>query len=303
MKVKTWRDPYDSGFSPTKPTEIELNTGLTVLVGCNGAGKSTLLLNIEEHCKQNKIPCIKYDNLHDGGSTALSSLFYEGNYNEGVYLFTSSEGESIKANIGRKSRTYKEFIQNGYVDDKHRRFMLTLAGLDKDTVDVIENKDRVFLFDAVDSGLSVDSIVEIRAMFDQMVADSQELDKNIFIIIAANEYELARNASCFDVNNGRYITFDDYEDYRKFIIKSRALKEKRIEKQVIWRQKQKEKELAKYNALKVKQDERLKKLGTQYDSSTWAYRHRRDEIERELSSFLRSARFLSEEDVTSYKSA
>lgn len=47
MKVKTWRDPYDAGFSPTRSKEIELKPGLTVLVGCNGAGKTTLLLNIK----------------------------------------------------------------------------------------------------------------------------------------------------------------------------------------------------------------------------------------------------------------
>ena len=66
MKIETWRDPYDAGFSPTKPKEIELNSGLTVLVGCNGAGKSTLLLNIKEYVKGQNIPCYYYDNLSSG---------------------------------------------------------------------------------------------------------------------------------------------------------------------------------------------------------------------------------------------
>ena len=48
LTIKTWRDPYDSGFSPTKPTSIQIETGLSVLVGCNGAGKTTLLQNIKE---------------------------------------------------------------------------------------------------------------------------------------------------------------------------------------------------------------------------------------------------------------
>lgn len=51
MLITTWRDPYGQGFNTTKPKKIDIESGLTVLVGCNGAGKSTLLLNIQEHCK------------------------------------------------------------------------------------------------------------------------------------------------------------------------------------------------------------------------------------------------------------
>lgn len=32
-KFKTWRDPYDSGFSTCRRKEIEINPGVTVLVG------------------------------------------------------------------------------------------------------------------------------------------------------------------------------------------------------------------------------------------------------------------------------
>lgn len=51
LKIKTWRDPYDAGFSTTRPKEISINEGLTVLVGCNGAGKTTLLMNIKDQCR------------------------------------------------------------------------------------------------------------------------------------------------------------------------------------------------------------------------------------------------------------
>ena len=80
MKIKTWRDPYDSGFTPTKAKEIELNTGLTVLVGCNGAGKSTLLRNIWNECKKYHIPCLVYDNLHDGGDKSIGSFGFSSLY-------------------------------------------------------------------------------------------------------------------------------------------------------------------------------------------------------------------------------
>lgn len=65
--IKTWRDPYDEGFTPTRPKQIEIQPGLTVLVGCNGAGKTTLLRNIENQLRTENIPYNYYDNLHDGG--------------------------------------------------------------------------------------------------------------------------------------------------------------------------------------------------------------------------------------------
>ena len=301
MKIKTWRDPYDAGFTPTKPREIELKTGLTVLVGCNGAGKTTLLMNIKEHCKSSNVPYISYDNLHDGGSNALSSLFYSGDYVGGADLFISSEGEGIKSNLGRKAYTFKEFIQNGYVNDKEYRLHRAFAGIDENVIDVIECNDRVFLFDAVDSGLSVDSVVEVKSLFQSMIDDTRDSDKNIYIIIAANEYELARNADCFDVNAGEYIRFADYEEYRTFIIKSRQLKEKRIDKQIKWAERQRNKELEAYKKVKEEQDKRLAEFNEKHkdelDNLSYSRKWELRDIEDMTKSFLRTSRFLKKEDV------
>lgn len=304
MIVKTWRDPYDAGFSPTKPKEINIQPGLTVLVGCNGAGKTTLLLNIKDHCKDNGVPCLSYDNLHDGGSNAMSSLFYFGDYEGGADLFTSSEGEGIKINISMKSSTYKEFIQKGYVNDRQYRLNRVFAeSFGENIVDVIECKDRVFLFDAVDSGLSVDSVVEIRGLFDLILEDNKDLGRNIYIVIAANEYELARNADCFDVNAGCYVKFSDYEEYRNFILKSRALKEKRIEKQQVWRENQKAKEIAKYKRVKAKQEDLLRKYREKYkDKEPPRFDWKLQEIERITEDFFREARFIRKEDVEKERS-
>ena len=58
-KIKTWKDPYDEGFSTCRRKEIEINPGVTVLVGCNGAGKSTLLHNIRDELKKEMDKMIK----------------------------------------------------------------------------------------------------------------------------------------------------------------------------------------------------------------------------------------------------
>lgn len=291
MKIRTWRDPYDAGFSPTRSKEIELKPGLTVLVGCNGAGKTTLLLNIKEACKKNNIPYISYDNLSDGGINAMDMLFSSGDYNGAAYLFSASEGECIKDNFGRKAGTFNEFIENGFVNDRQYQLMKAFSSDKKD--DEIKSMDRVMLFDAVDSGLSVDSVVEVKALFNQILNDYKDSDKNLYIIIAANEYELARNADCFDVNSGKYIRFKNYEEYRTFIIKSRERKEKRYIQQAKWREKQKQKELKEYAKVIEKQKRRLKELENREYVSSWE----KDDIERMPDDFIRHARFITEEDV------
>lgn len=301
MIISTWRDPYNAGFSPTKPKEVEFQPGLTVLVGCNGAGKSTLLLNMKEHCKKNNIPYMYYDNLHDGGRNAMESLFHEGSESsifEAVNLWTASEGEAIKTNFGRKGSTFKEFIENGYVNNREYQFFRAFQGIDDDVIDHIPSKDRVFLFDAIDSGLSVDSVIEVKALFDLIIEDYKNADRNIYLIISANEYELARHSRCFDVNAGEYIEFSDYEEYRNFIISSRKRKEKRYIQQKKWRERQKVKELKDYAKIKALQDKKMAEYNEKYkDTKLPKYDWHLREIEDMTKDFLRRARFISEKDV------
>lgn len=299
MKIKIYRDPYDAGFTPTKAKEIELNTGLTVLVGCNGAGKTTLLRNISEECRKQNIPCLFYDNLNDGGKSSLGDLLYGEDYQEAAYLMSSSEGECIKANLGRKSKIFKEFVEKGIVKDRFYRFSRALSVISGDKEeDAIESNDRIFLFDAVDSGLSVDSVVEIKSLFDLILDDFKDSGKNIYIVIAANEYELARNSECFDINEGEYIRFKDYEEYRSFIIKSRQKKEKRIEKQIIWREKQKQKEIKKYLEIKEKQKEAMEELNKKKEKGEYVGWYEEDDIKNMAKNYLRNkARFINEDDV------
>lgn len=83
MIVDTWRYPYNAGFSPATPRNIEVKQGFTVLVGCDETEKSTLIANIEDHCKKNNIPCCKYDNLQNGGADSDRMLMLERNYVDG----------------------------------------------------------------------------------------------------------------------------------------------------------------------------------------------------------------------------
>lgn len=302
MVIKTWRDPYEAGFSPTKPKEIEIQPGLTVLVGCNGAGKSTLLRNIEEHCKHNKISCHLYDNLKSGGFSSISSLMFEGDYEDASYLFCASEGEGIKANVKRESSLYKGFFENGYMNNtKNRmaRIFLDDKKLKQIDLEYASCKDRVLLFDAVDSGLSVDSIVEVKEMFDRIIEDTKDMNLNIYLIIAANEYELVRNSNCFDVNNGKYIKFNDYEEYRTFIIKNRIAKEKRIEKQITWMNNKRQKEIDKYIKYRESMEEKKVKLLAKYEGKElpWYEKYALSDIDSAIKDFARNLRFVNDKEL------
>ena len=283
MVIKTWRDPYDSGFTPTRPKEITIEPGLTVLVGCNGAGKTTLLLNIKEEMKKQNIPCHLHDNLRDGGSSAIGEAFAFDNIGLGASLWTASEGEAIKINFGQLSTKFKRFLQDGFFDVRRNRFAEIFRDKNTNETKEVCNK-RVLLFDAVDSGLSVDSIVEIKSVFDLILEDAKALGIEVYLIISANEYELARNANCFDVNEGKYVTFSDYEAYRSFILKSRAKKEKRIEKQAVWFEKKKQKEEAVLQRRKEKYGPMIEAIKSAAESEgrelTWSERRKIDDYER-----------------------
>ena len=274
MKIETWRDPYDAGFSPTKPKEIELNSGLTVLVGCNGAGKSTLLLNIKEYVKGQNIPCYYYDNL-SSGRDSVSSAIFNGNIGLGATLMTSSEGECIKLNLQGESGLFDDFLKDGV--SKRLKF-----NIDENVKEV--PNIRVMLFDALDSGLSVDSIMELRIMCNRLLERAKEFGVELYIIISANEYELARKADCFDVNRGKYITFNDYEDYRKFIIKTREDKEKRIKRQEIWYENKKQREEEKYNRLVERDKAKIESIKSKAEGRnlTYSEKYRINDLEREI---------------------
>lgn len=89
-------------------------------------------------------------------------------------------------------------------------------------------KEIWLLFDAADSGLSIDNVLELKEVFDLILSDEKE--KKIYIIISANEYELASGERCIDVVSGKEVSFQNYEEYKTCILKSRVKKDERIAK-------------------------------------------------------------------------
>ena len=229
-KIPIVRDPYEPKEYLYTKKEFEFKPGVTVLVGCNGCGKTTLLHQIKEYLKKKKVPVVSFDNLHDGGSQARSAAAA---MNDFTFLATasfSSEGENIVMNMGRLAQTLRPFIQTGESQDRSDRLCKAFArAVWGDQEEPAIPNERWILLDAIDSGLSVDNIVDIKEyLFKTILEDAGDITTRI--LISANEYEMAREEQCMDVRTGKYIEFADYEEYRTFILNSRKEKNSRHRK-------------------------------------------------------------------------
>lgn len=199
------REPYDNGILYLKK-KVTINPGITILAGCNGSGKTTLMdYYIKPQLDKEGIPNIKYNNLYDGGNNARQSALNNHRMDMLAMLACSSEGEQIHINLGNVAEKIGRFIRSN------------------------EFASEVwFMFDAIDSGLSIDYIIDVKENLFNLIIETNP-DKDVYIIVAANSYEMCRGEQCLDVHTGNYKTFKTYEAYRKFVLKSKEWKEKRYE--------------------------------------------------------------------------
>lgn len=204
-EFKIWKDPYDTGFSLYKKSSITLQPGLTVLVGCNGIGKTTLLNCIKDSLQSKEVPVITFNNLQDGGSKAISKAGFYGDMEFMATAICSSEGENIIMNIGNLAKDIGVFVTKN-----------------------IGKKEIWILLDAVDSGLSIDNVIDVKNyLFKTIIDDTKSKGIDAYIIVSANEYEMANGENCLDVYNCKHVTLSNYDDYKKLILDSAEWKRKR----------------------------------------------------------------------------
>ena len=200
------KDPYGENEVLYAKRKVTIEPGVTVLVGCNGTGKTTLMRHyIMPQLEKAKIPYMKYDNLTDGGNNARQEALDRSEMRLLAMLGFSSEGEQIFTNIGTVARKMNRFVRENK-----------------------ETKEMWFLFDAIDSGLSIDNVQDVKEQLFQTVIETNP-DADVYIIVSANAYEMCRGEQCLDVRSGKYRQFKTYDAFRKFIEKSRKLKDERYQ--------------------------------------------------------------------------
>lgn len=203
-KFKIERDYYSDKDYLYQKKHVEFNPGVTVLIGCNGCGKTTLIKQLKRIItRELDLPCISYDNIVNGGTSSIDKAIFYGDIEFAASAFTASEGEAIALNMISVARNIGSMIK------KHP-----------------ESKEYWVFLDAIDSGFSVDSIVDLKEGLFKSIFETYP-NKDIYIIVSANEYEMARGEACFDVVGCRYVNIKSYDRYRSLILKSREYKDNR----------------------------------------------------------------------------
>ena len=205
----------------TKNPDFDLLPGITVFVGCNGYGKSSTIEEIVSYMRDNKMPHLYYDaTVHDMDSVTDAQTL--------AYCFQSSEGERVSA-------IFSEFI--GAIRKMKSKCMETKSPL-------------ILLIDGIDSGLSIDMVIEVRKLLCTITDDCLESGVIPYICIATNSYELceapeyfrinkyvgdrdmqrtltAKYFRCYDPYDFTPLEFDKYEKYRNYIMETYETKAKR----------------------------------------------------------------------------
>ena len=198
MQIKIDMCPYEDNEHIFSKENLELQPGLTVLVGCNGSGKTSLLHQIKQQKENSTI--IEFNNLINGGRDVKSMAAFENDYARMATSVISSEGENINLAFQMFAK------QIGY------------------TISHLETDELYILIDALDSGLSIDMIDYIKHFLKNCVLSDASKIAKTYIIIAANSYEMVRDEQCLSVSDLSPIQFKDYEEYRKFILDSHYYK-------------------------------------------------------------------------------
>jgi len=196
-----------------KNSSIDLQPGITILVGCNGSGKTTAMEQIDSYINRletNDISSHYFLCCATGREIdrLIGFIGTSQTVEQGATMLSSSEGERIS-----------QFLIS--------MFNWIWSECKKDEV------HTVFAFlDSLDSGLDIPSIRMVLDTFE----DAIEITKNRFntdlrLVLSANDYAIVENRTCLDIHTGRTINFNSWSDYVDFCIRSNSIKQNRYSKQ------------------------------------------------------------------------
>lgn len=194
--------PFDDDMRLYSRKTVTFNPGLTTLVGCNGSGKTTLMMLIKDELRRDKdFLLLAYNDRSEGQSNLMEALAFRDDMRGVASMFMSSEGERIIRGVGYFAQGIRKRIQK------------------------TNPKEIWILLDAVGSGLSIDGIQDIKDLAKAVIEDNQDTD--VYFVVSTNEYEFTIGADNIDVTTFKHVQFKNYEEYRKFILKTSEKKQRR----------------------------------------------------------------------------
>lgn len=156
---KKYKDPeYYKEINPDK-----LTTDITILLGPNGSGKSMSFRLLESYFKNNNIECLTYSNKRND----IVDTCFNFDIRKLICAF-HSEGERIKDSI-------YEFSGSHFVNKL-----------------LSNEKDIYVLIDELDSGLSIDSLLNIISEYIQVITleKYKHPERTIKLVFSCNSYEM-----------------------------------------------------------------------------------------------------------------
>jgi len=205
FSINVDKRPFDESWKLYTCEKFTFKPGINSLVGCNGSGKSTLInMFLLPALRKKNIGYLEHNDRKDGGNTHMQRLLFQDDFQNLANMAFSSEGERIVCALDPIFGS----LRSNFNKHKGERFFI--------------------IMDAIDSGMSIDEIIEIRNTFlDVIIPDAKDtFDVDLYIIIAANNYEWCNDSRIHNIciYNSAELTFSNYEDYKEHILASRILK-------------------------------------------------------------------------------
>lgn len=206
-----------------KPYEI------TALVGCNGSGKTISILQMKEQLRQSG-----FEDIGDDISYNPFAVFIRDKKPaKGYYVLFSKNAEFVKtdnrswgetASLADMYRRVMLSTGEGIVDRANEFMVATKAAAAKAEK---EKVPLVIFVDDFDAGVSIDIMLDMRKLLDTCFNWCRKREIEAYAVVSSNSYDLIRGYRCIYPYNGQEYTFNNYEDFKNFVLFSREIKNKR----------------------------------------------------------------------------
>ena len=213
MTIKV--DQYDSDNGLLfKKEEFIFDPGITILVGCNGSGKTTLMKQIESKYRWEPVDGViaKKFSCCDMDNEISRIMQFESNkdsIHRATSMIFSSEGERMAQGLVSAFN----WMWNECRNPKTTKIFM--------------------LLDSLDSGLDIVNLNMIyNTLIEAVYTVTVVFEKQLYVVLSANDYALVNNHECLDIYEGEKIVFKDWNDYSAFVVRSSLIKETRYDKEI-----------------------------------------------------------------------